>query len=76
MYSLMSTPPISHLLLVSGGLAIPSISTALHAKADSKLTHLLRGKHSIELLWGGQEGFFKGDLTSGDFDTNRFGLAF
>lgn len=63
-------------LLVSRGLAIPPIRTALHAEADVRLTHLLRGEHSVELLWRGQEGFFEGDLTSGYFDTNRFGLAF
>lgn len=38
-------------------------------------TYLLGGKNSIELLWWCQEGFSKGDLTSGDFDTNRSGLG-
>lgn len=39
-------------------------------------TYLLGGKNSIELLWWCQEAFSKGDLTSGDFDTNRSGLGF
>lgn len=39
-------------------------------------TYLLGGKNSIELLWWCQEAFSKGDLTSGDFDTNGSGLGF